>query len=96
MLSTEMVNAIDNLETQAECKEAWDMIKQKWEEINAVSTVAARKLHRVGDKVVFQARKGLRLTGEIIKLNPKKAKIFVHSTTQEWHVPYRMLNKYED
>lgn len=50
----------------------------------------------VGDTVRFNAgrNRGL-LTGELVKKNPKKAKVRVDETwrTVEWSVPYTLLNK---
>ena len=44
---------------------------------------------RIGDTVGFEGRDGQELFGEVIKLNPKRAKI---KTAQGiWNVPYSML-----
>lgn len=44
---------------------------------------------RIGDTVGFEGRDGQELFGQVIKLNPKRAKI--KTTNEIWNVPYSML-----
>ena len=48
----------------------------------------ARADYRVGDEVTFTSRDGPR-RGEIVKLNPKRAKVRCEKTC--WNVPYGLL-----
>ena len=50
----------------------------------------ARSDYRVGDKVTFTSRDGPR-RGEIVKLNPKRAKVRCEKTC--WNVPYGLLRR---
>jgi len=95
-LNPELVNEINELTTFDECDAVWKLVKARWNEIRDDTVVNERRNHRVGDKVIFKGRSNYSLTGEITKLNPKKAKVFVHDTLESWNVPYSMLNKYED
>lgn len=52
----------------------------------------ARSDYRVGDKVTFTSRDGPR-RGEIVKLNPKRAKVRCEKTC--WNVPYGLLRRTE-
>ncbi len=50
----------------------------------------ARSDYRVGDKVTFTSRDGPR-RGEIVKLNPKRARVRCEKTC--WNVPYGLLHR---
>ncbi len=45
---------------------------------------------KVGDKVAFKDRKGNELFGEVVKLNPKTARVLVEQT--RWTVGYGLLS----
>jgi len=49
-----------------------------------------RRSLTVGDKVKFQGRRGLMVTGVVTKVNPKKC--IVRDGTTSWNVPLNMLS----
>lgn len=92
MLSSEIINEIQKLETFDDCQSAWDLIQQRLNRIQAIEAAS----FQVGQKVWFIARKrgGVRIEGTIIKINKKS--ISVQTPTGKWNVAPSLLNACEE
>lgn len=72
-ITQELLKEINNLSTTEEVHKVWAILKEKH------GRLSARKLDQfyVGQQVSFKGRHGEILTGELLKINQKTAKVKV-------------------
>lgn len=87
MLSKELRECVQKLKTVAECKEAWELIKQQWDILEAKEALKffpGQKVYWIGTKTPY---KGIKFTGVIEKINRKTVNIVVNSPVNgKWKV----------
>ena len=81
--------AVRGLETQDECSEAWDVVKERWNRLQQIDTLN----FDVGDPVKWTSRKfpfGVN-TGVVEKINKKSVGVLVGKI--HWKVTPSLLRK---
>jgi hypothetical protein len=88
MLSPEIINEIQKLDTFDDCQSAWDLIQQRLNRIEALEASS----FVVGQKVWFLSKKrgGVRLQGTVVKINKKSVAVQIPSG--RWTVAPSLLH----
>lgn len=91
MLTSQLINEINNLKTFEECKEAWNLIKFRHETL----VRGQASTFRVGQSVWFMSKKagGQRIEGTVIRINRKS--ISVSTPMGKWNVAPSLLQPVE-
>ena len=92
-LSAEVLKALGTLKTKEEIKEAWDVLKQKWGQLDAQAAFQ----FNIGDEVEWDGKKGLQ-RGTVQKINQKSVSVDVKDATAfggvvTWKVSATLLKK---
>jgi len=90
-LIQQATEAIYELDTIADLKVVQEAIKGRWDEIERREAVAVSSRFRVGDRVLFDTRRGA-VFGKIVSFGPKNVKV-VADGGMRWKVAPSLLRE---
>jgi len=91
MLKPEVLKVLRSIIDREEIEEAWEILKQNWNAVDAAAAIA----FRVGDPVTWDGKRGTQ-TGTVTRVNHKTCSVkvpLVGGGATTWKVGASMLKK---